>query len=69
MLGFVTPNWAAAARAKACAVSPTESLTTWMVGSGVVFSCTMNSPCMGVLLADGVLRVRKRAADRIGHRP
>ena len=35
MVGFVTPNWAAAARATAWAVSPTESLITWIVGSSV----------------------------------
>ena len=53
MLGFVTPNWAAAARAKACAVSPTESLTTWMVGSGVVFSRSSKTPTSIYLAQQG----------------
>ena len=35
MTGFVTPNWAAAARATAWAVRPTESLITWIVGNSV----------------------------------
>ena len=35
MTGFVTPNWAAAARATAWAVKPTESLITWIVGNSV----------------------------------
>ena len=35
--GFVTPNCAAAARPTACAVRPTESLITWMVGRSPEF--------------------------------
>ena len=42
ILGLFSPNWAAAARATACAVTPTESLITWMVGMGLVMlSCTI----------------------------